>query len=287
MKKALCFLCLIMIGCGRASDFSLLSFIQEEKNGVCLNEALVFKFNKEVDRSSINPDTVSILNADGEAARGRWIVNGSEARFFPALPQAQDCSDSGLLPGCEYKVCFNGFPSYIAVLSTGGFHLDRCYSSSFSTVSGEPVGLSHFVDCDPGSAPVLVAVNSKPVQEINIRGLDVTPGSLLRLKFSEPLFPGSVLGQRAGMRVSNEVVKIGEEPKGGSGEVDNDFGGLDLVCSISTAGTGSSFVDVKPSGGFLKGRRYELWRDLLGFTDFGGNRIENTFSHIWINCDCQ
>jgi hypothetical protein len=256
------------------SAFKLTEFAGSGASGFHLNEPVVFRFSREVDRSSISARTVAVVDEAMKPAQGSWIVKGRELIFAPRMPVACDGGDAGLKPGRTYTAKLEGFPSYSSVLSTDGDHLDRRYRRTFRTVPEECEGLERFVDLAPDSGPKLVSVQNRPVREIGWNGNIVEAGSPLLLEFSKPLYPPSVVLSRAQLNVVNQ-----------EGVVDREYDLIDLVCRIVEQEQDRSLVAVEPAGGFQAGTVYKLWRESLDFVDFGGKGIEaDRFNYLSIDC---
>ena len=125
-------------GCGRgqpeARVLSLEAVRPTDAQGVFLNEELVFTFSAPVDPSSVTAESLRIVSAGGEPARGEWTVRGRQARFQPSPTLARDLSDGGYRPGTRYTVTLSGFPRLGCVRGLEGEPLARARTWSFETV---------------------------------------------------------------------------------------------------------------------------------------------------------
>ncbi|MFH2001912.1 MAG: Ig-like domain-containing protein [Planctomycetota bacterium] len=267
---ALAWLALIAVACvdqkGEQGSLFLTDFAQVGSASVRLNETLVFRFDHEIDPSSINPSTVSICNNKGETATGQWVVQGKEVRYYPRLPRKSDGSDTGLVPGQRYSVYFKGFPAYDAILSAEGFHLRQSCSLSFTTVSSPDFCIDLFIDPQPDSGPELLSIGGTPIADVGFEGIEVQADEKLEMDFSEPIFPGSIANSRAEICVLN---------------VEKTVDGLALDVEYGSRG---SQLFIEPVNGFQPGRRYKLLPDKLDFTDFGGKSVEARFNYLEIVC---
>jgi len=278
MKTYIALLILALLSlssCEKAPAFQIVSFFQNENEEVRLNETLVFRFSDEIDRTTVSRLTVSVVSSTGIEAKGKLMVIGPELSFVPNTPLHKDMSDVGLSPGEEYQVTIKGFPSYCAVLSTDGRHLDRRYRFSFKTKSKHSNPLDMFVDSNTESGPMLTDVQQVPIEKIDPFGVSVKPGELLLLKFSEPIFPGSLENSCATINMINSQELVDKE-------LDKMRLFSRLIENVAKEG---SLIGIQPDGGFKKGGSYKLFRASLDFYDFGGKSIEKTkFNFIRINC---
>ena len=264
-------------GCGgKSPPLRLVSFAQEGRKDVRLNERIVLRFSLPLDRTSLSDASVRLRGGGGPAA-GRWRVWGRELSFSPRLPLRPDCADTGLRPGVEYTLLLRGFPSYRALRALSGRRLERTVRLRFRTKGGDGgeavPGVEQFVDPVPGTGPELAAVGGVSMAELGAEGVKVAPGSSLRLTFSEPLYPPSLEGGRAKLYVVNA-----------EGTVDPDLDVLPLEARLVRVPPEGCVVAVKPRGGFRAGKRYKLCLEDLGFTDFGGRPLERTRSYLDISC---
>ena len=123
-----------VLACGseRSSEtLRLVSFHQDGETGVFLNEALVFHFDREVDRSSITAESLVILAPGGRRVSGELEVLGRQIRFLPDLPRSADLTDGGLWPGGEHRVEVLGFPFPDGLRGRGGEPLERSHTFTF------------------------------------------------------------------------------------------------------------------------------------------------------------
>jgi len=259
-----------LAACGDAPRFRMESFLQDRLGPIRLNEPLVFRFNEEVDPSSLlSPSTLSLHDESGGAALGSWRAKGQEVIFEPDSPLQSDLSDTGFKPGRTYTVRFQGFPAFGSLISTEGRHLDRSYSISFKTVSEGVSAPERFIDPESESGPHLVSVNGEPIEVITVKGIRVKAGDRLALDFSEPLFPPSVLND------GSTIIIIDDEGA---------FGPTYLRLQSELASSGFRVL-LEPEGRFREGQEYKLYRDHLGFTDFGGKSIDGRcFNYISVIC---
>ena len=264
-------------GCGEQdASLRLETFLQEERKDVRLNERLVLRFSHPLDRTSLCNTSVALRGRKGPA-RGRWEVHGREICFLPRLPLKPDGSDGGLFPGTDYTLLLKGFPHYEALRARSGACLNRSLHLHFRTAGGNDgsgvLSPNLFVDPVPGSGPELTAVEGVPVTDVGTEGVAVPAGSPLRLTFSEPLFPPSLEGGRTKLYVVNA-----------EGSVDPALDALPLEAHLLPVSPEGCVVALGPRGGFEAGKRYKLYIEDLGFTDFGGRPVEKTRSYLDILC---
>jgi hypothetical protein len=108
--------------------------LPRNREGVFLNEDLLFYFSGEIDRASVTSESVRIRTRDGQAARGSLTIEGELLKFTPAPVLARDLKDGGYLPGAEYEVEIRGFPWLDGLRGVHGEPLDRTFHFGFKTV---------------------------------------------------------------------------------------------------------------------------------------------------------
>jgi len=131
-----------------------------------INRAIDITFDQAVDMSSVNLNTIQILDGTGVSATGQFLqpldlagnVRTSVVRFQPNCPTEDDFSDSGLKINTSYVlriVGANDSPSGITVRSATGGSLQAGHVVSFSTPNSTlPETL--FLDTVPGPPAVRV-----------------------------------------------------------------------------------------------------------------------------------
>jgi len=166
-----------------------------------INRPIDITFNRDVDFSTVNFNTINLVNAQGMGATGVFSqpftgtsVNRRMIRFQPTCPKLEGYSDAGLLPASTYRLTVRGAGvGGTAVTDTAGEELAQGAVVEFSTPdSDDPLVL--FVDTTAGP-PVVV-----------VRGLNddpALPASSLILGGIEQEFLWSV-GDQAG-RLTFEV----------------------------------------------------------------------------------
>ncbi|MFT7485698.1 MAG: hypothetical protein ACI9F9_001548, partial [Candidatus Paceibacteria bacterium] len=137
-------MCLLAVaGCeqGTAEGIHVISLEQmlprpSAREGVYLNEALVFHFSGPIDSSSVTRESLSVRPLNGsQPASGSYEVDGDRIRFLPELGLAKDLSDGGLKPGTRYVVTLLGFPAPDGLRSTAGHPLARSARFEFETAA--------------------------------------------------------------------------------------------------------------------------------------------------------
>lgn len=185
----LLWLCLGLVACGptpeAAERFFVESFRPPADQSIRLNEPLALVFSEAPDPLSLTPASLSVLDAQGQAVRGEWTVEGRWARFWPALPKGAELEDGGYQPGEAHRVKVLGFPGIGGIRTRSGRFLDRTYRFPFRVQGLEES--EAFLDFSPfGCAPVTLEV--LPGQGAGI----VREGDPLRLFCGEPLDPRSL-----------------------------------------------------------------------------------------------
>lgn len=218
----------------------------EQREGLFLNEALVFHFSAPVEAASVSSESLSVRGPGGLAARGRFEIEGDRVRFLPELGLARDLSDGGLLPGTRYEVLVRGFPWPDGLRSVDGRVLERTQRFEVETAPlREPRG-QMFEDRSPLYGEPLVP---------EARELD--PGASIYLRCAEPLDPGTVADGEFSLR-SREDLSI-EIP-------------LDARLVQNDAELGAR-LELRPRRRLASGV-YDLPWDLeVGLRDFGGNDV--------------
>jgi len=181
----------VAAGCGRASppreSLELVQFSQSGAQDVWLDETLVFRFSRDLDRSSVTRQSVRIHIA-GEpelSARGSFRIHRERLDFVPELARESDLTDGGLLPGREYVVELAGFPRPDGLRSEGGGPLSATLRLPFRTAS-PPAQL--FESRDPRGSLRLEAAQRGPSGKI-----EIGPLAPIVLVVEEPVDPRSLV----------------------------------------------------------------------------------------------
>ncbi len=127
----------------------------KNRNGVFLNEDLVFSFTNDIDRASVTNASVRIQSAEGRPARGTFSVEGRALKFTPAPVLGRDLEDGGYAAGTVYQVELRGFPAVDGLRGAQGEPLESTYHFEFTTVALEGQNLM-FVDPEPEQTKPLV-----------------------------------------------------------------------------------------------------------------------------------
>lgn len=147
---------------GSSSTFRVLS-ISVPNNGTWqINRPIEFKFDQDVDFSSVSLNTISIATPTGAPARGEFRLKDSRTVVFqPACPTQADFSDAGLSPGgTSYLATVLGSSTGgPTVRSASGGSLTSSQSVSFATPqSTDPTIL--FLDPQLGPPNAIVRSDS-------------------------------------------------------------------------------------------------------------------------------
>jgi hypothetical protein len=152
------------------------------RDGVYLNEQLIFYFNRPVEQASVTRDSVRVEDEAGHPARGRLEVRGKEVRFIPAAILSPDLSDGGYRPDTGYVVRLGGFPRINCLRAVGGEPLSASRSWTFRTVA---------VD-DPRQGFVFADGTPEEGSPLRLVSDTLTPDEPLRMTCAEPLDPSTL-----------------------------------------------------------------------------------------------
>ncbi|MCB9914383.1 MAG: Ig-like domain-containing protein [Planctomycetes bacterium] len=228
---------------------------REQRDGVFLNEALVFHFDAAVDAASVTEESLAVRDAQGRVARGTYEVEGDRVRFLPDLGLARDLSDGGLLPGTRYTVELTGFPWPDGLRALDGRVLARSQRVEFVTAELEEPRGQMFEDTTPlyGEQLELAGAVADPSGLV----VQLGPGESIELLCAEPLDPGTLADdefllrseQRPGETVPLDVRLRSNDPQAGAR------------------------LELRPRRRLAPGR-YTLPGNLkVGLTDFGGHSV--------------
>lgn len=128
-----------------------------------INRPIDITFNQEVDFSSVNFNTLSIVDPLGNVATGVFSqprtpagdIDLEKVRFQPNCPTQDDYSDAGLVPGTNYRVRIYGSNNSGAqtITSASGEKLDQGLQVNFTTPDSDEA-LDLFIDTVPGPPAV-------------------------------------------------------------------------------------------------------------------------------------
>ncbi len=160
----------------------------EAREGVFLNEALVFHFSGDVDGSSVTSTSLSV-RPEGEStpAKGDFEIDGGRVRFVPDLGKERDLSDGGLRPGTRYEVLVQGFPAVDGVRSEAGWPLAQSARFFFRTAALAEPREQIFDDSTPGVGAAL------RLNEAQSGPIILDSDDSLELMCSEPLDPSTLV----------------------------------------------------------------------------------------------
>ena len=117
---------------GRVLELEL--FKQARSEAVFLNESLVLHFSEELERASVTPLSVRLLDPERRPVSGRWSVEGDQLQFRPELPRSPSLSDGGFLPGTRYTLELSGYPLPDALRARSGAPLARSFTTWFQAI---------------------------------------------------------------------------------------------------------------------------------------------------------
>ena len=93
---------------------------------IAVNQMLIFRFNNNVDPSSVNPDTFSIKTSVGTSPTGKFVVNGATIFFVPEIREVGNQTFFGFQKGATYTIFLPAGPKASKTLvSTAGIPLQR------------------------------------------------------------------------------------------------------------------------------------------------------------------
>jgi hypothetical protein len=119
-------------GGGGGPDLVLVGFNLPNISGIPLNNPLIFTFSRDIDISSITPDTLRVVGDIGPFFE-TIVVDGNLACALPRGPNFEDYSDAGMAPGTTYTVSMPVFPAPDTIRSTSGKPLLDAESFQFTT----------------------------------------------------------------------------------------------------------------------------------------------------------
>src|SRR5438045_3963744 len=75
-------------GSGGGGGLVLVDFNQDGEDNLPLNRVLLFQFSAPVDPNTVGPSSIQIRQgpAFGQSVFGKYIIDGPNVRFEPALP---------------------------------------------------------------------------------------------------------------------------------------------------------------------------------------------------------
>ncbi len=150
---------------------------------ISVNQMLIFRFNTEVDPSSVNPDTFSIKTAEGVSPTGKYVVNGSTVFFVPEIREVGNQTFFGFTKGATYTIYLPaGSSATRSLLSTGGIALQRPIACTVR-VSKDVIDL----DGKPPEARMVVPSKTTGVDN----------RTQIVLEFSEYIIPSTALNNDA------------------------------------------------------------------------------------------
>lgn len=198
-RRDLPLLCLLALasawGTGCSSSVAVFEVRQSDPGPggcVALNQELCLAFSHYLESSSVNEQTLRVLDAAGRPVPGRFRVEGKLVFFQPRPPLLPDLSDGGFKPGGRYALELPGFP-LLHTVRTRGFEaqtLARGFGLSFQATTGAPGEPPLLLDAaSPRLGPFPVLVQREAA---GLWLLEVPPGANPLIRFSESLDPRQV-----------------------------------------------------------------------------------------------
>jgi hypothetical protein len=227
--------------------------------GVLLNEPVIAYFTDDLDRSTVTPDSVRILDPEGRRARGTLGVEGAELRFVPAPVYRADLSDGGFRPGTTYTVELRGFPDPGGLRAVDGAPLRSTVRWSFTTVSAGAGGGLAFQDATPERGSPLTPYTGIVEPE--------GPRSSLILGCAEPLDPSTLRGSDFAVRPKRGGAPVGVRAVLCEPPLDRLSGRL--LAGYRSAG----WVELIPLARLEPGEYWLEFEPALALRDYGGNPV--------------
>ena len=153
------------------NGFQLFSMSVQEGAIWQVNRPIEFKFNLDVDFSTVSLNTISIRDLNGLPASGAFtLVDSTTVSFQPTCPVLGDLSDSGLKIGAvPYQITVLGSASGsgLTVQSTGGVGVKTAQLRNFVTPASNLPAVAFF---DPQTGPP-----SPVVRRLDAMGAVINP----------------------------------------------------------------------------------------------------------------
>lgn len=143
-----------------------------------LNQEITVSFSDVVDPLTVGPDTVRVLDAEGNVLPGTLDCGPRWVTFLPTAPRNADLSDGSFQPGGHYRIQIVGYPRRNAVRARDGRLLrasvERAFRVEGSFVPPEADQPFH----------LLMPMDAAPVFAVG--------HPRIRLHYSLPVLPSSV-----------------------------------------------------------------------------------------------
>lgn len=263
-----------------------------------VNRALRITFNRDVDFSSVNFNTVSLRDHSGFVATGVFRQDPSAMEtivFQPTCPTREDFSDAGLQPGTSYRLTVRSGSTGTSVRATDGAPLEFGSVVEFQTPNSTDPAIV-FLDTVAGPPTALML----PVQPLAGEVIDESiPSSYVEIGGVRRYFGRHTASQEgrleAGLHLPLNHYSVPEnqlrfvihlnQPIDSTPEnlararleyLNASLGWLDFpsqVTVLDNCGEGGARLEVRPLGILPQGTSMRAVLD-LGFADIAGNGTE-------------
>lgn len=241
MKHATWLLLLLFACDARDDGFRLVAVSPAADQVLRLNEPIVWEFDRPVDRTSVNTNSIRIHSS--RPVPGAFRVRGSRVEFLPT--PSDGTSSVGWPAGETVTIAVAGFPARDGLWSSDREALAESSSTRWTVTAAQ----------DPAAAYVDV----EPAQPLTLRGADgartiaVREDGFVRLEFSEPLQPESVVESSFPLEFDDAARTRAP-----------------LELRFAQTATGAT-VDLRPRSGFApRSARFVLELGALGVRDLRG-----------------
>ncbi len=150
---------------------------------IAVNQMLIFRFNNDVDPSSVNQDTFSIKTAEGTSPTGKYVVNGATVFFVPEIREVGNQTFFGFTKGATYTI-----------------YLPAGSSASRSLVSTAGIALQRPLSCTVRVSKDVIDLDGKPPEArmvVPSKTTGVDNRTQIVLEFSEYIIPSTALNNDA------------------------------------------------------------------------------------------
>lgn len=168
--------------CGRTDHpFHVVAISPAAGQVLRLNEPIVWEFDRPIDRTSVNTHSIRIQSS--RPVPGEFRVRGARAEFVP-MP-GDGIVQGGWPAGESVSITLVGYPARDGVWSSDREPLDAATTTTWRVRSSTD-GAAAYVDVDPAHPLTLRGADGA-------RSIAVREDGWIRLEFSEPLAPDSVV----------------------------------------------------------------------------------------------
>lgn len=161
----------------------------EAAEPLLLNDSITVYFSRPVHALTVTPDSVTVVDVNGNPVPGSLATGANWVTFTPAAPLAADLLDGTFRPGEAYRLVLAGFPRPDAVRSVDGARLAGVRSFAIRTAAtGAAMGLPAPLRPPVGELPFALNAYDSP-QPLP------ADAPRLQLHFTVPVLPASARPQ--------------------------------------------------------------------------------------------